>query len=144
MNVLQPMPMRLSHRLTSHWHLAYPFPSLSKKLASSSKISLDSRSTRHSVQLFARSRRFSTSIPQKLTPAGMFFAHQHRSSPMIASPHHPYYVISGAVSLGHALGSSGSRIVVTLVHGLKSGEYGAAAICNGVSNMLLSFIDVRT
>lgn len=37
----------------------------------------------------------------------------------------------GAVALGHALGSSGSRIVVTLVHGLKSGEYGAAAICNG-------------
>jgi len=37
----------------------------------------------------------------------------------------------GAVALGHALGSSGSRIVVTLTHALKSGQYGAAAICNG-------------
>ncbi len=40
---------------------------------------------------------------------------------------------SGAVSLGHALGSSGSRIVVTLIHALQSGQYGAAGVCNGVS-----------
>lgn len=40
---------------------------------------------------------------------------------------------SGAVALGHAIGNSGSRIVVSLVHALKSGEYGAAGICNGVS-----------
>ncbi|MDB9895726.1 MAG: acetyl-CoA C-acyltransferase [Flavobacteriales bacterium] len=39
----------------------------------------------------------------------------------------------GAVSLGHPLGSSGSRIVVTLIHALKqnNSKYGAAAICNG-------------
>lgn len=37
----------------------------------------------------------------------------------------------GAISLGHALGSSGSRILVTLLHQLKKGEYGCAAICNG-------------
>lgn len=42
---------------------------------------------------------------------------------------------SGAVSLGHAIGNSGSRIVVSLVHALKSGEYGAAGICNGVSDL---------
>jgi acetyl-CoA C-acetyltransferase len=40
---------------------------------------------------------------------------------------------SGAVALGHAIGNSGSRIIVSLVHALKSGEYGAAGICNGVS-----------
>jgi len=40
-------------------------------------------------------------------------------------------VNGGAVALGHAIGSSGSRIVVSLVHALKSGEYGAAGICNG-------------
>lgn len=40
-------------------------------------------------------------------------------------------VNGGAVALGHALGSSGARIIVTLTHALKSGEYGAAAICNG-------------
>jgi acetyl-CoA C-acetyltransferase len=37
----------------------------------------------------------------------------------------------GAIALGHALGSSGSRILVTLLHQLKDGEYGCAAICNG-------------
>jgi len=40
-------------------------------------------------------------------------------------------VNGGAVALGHAIGNSGSRIIVSLVHALKSGEYGAAGICNG-------------
>jgi len=42
-------------------------------------------------------------------------------------------VNGGAVSLGHPLGSSGARILVTLVNVLKqnSAKYGAAGICNG-------------
>ena len=42
-------------------------------------------------------------------------------------------VNGGAVSLGHPLGSSGSRILVTLIHVLKQNDanYGAAGICNG-------------
>lgn len=42
-------------------------------------------------------------------------------------------VNGGAVSLGHPLGSSGARILVTLINVLKqnNGKYGAAAICNG-------------
>ncbi|KAF8558897.1 thiolase [Imleria badia] len=40
-------------------------------------------------------------------------------------------VNGGAVALGHAIGNSGARIVVSLIHGLKPGEYGAAGICNG-------------
>jgi acetyl-CoA C-acetyltransferase len=42
-------------------------------------------------------------------------------------------VNGGAVALGHPLGSSGSRIVVTLAHALKSRgkKLGAAGICNG-------------
>ena len=42
-------------------------------------------------------------------------------------------VNGGAVSLGHPLGSSGSRIIVSLINILKqnNGKYGAAAICNG-------------
>jgi len=40
-------------------------------------------------------------------------------------------VDGGAVALGHAIGNSGARIIVSLVHGLKTGEYGAAGICNG-------------
>jgi len=42
-------------------------------------------------------------------------------------------VNGGAVSLGHPLGSSGSRIVVTLINVLKqnNGKIGVAGICNG-------------
>ena len=42
-------------------------------------------------------------------------------------------VYGGAVSMGHPLGSSGSRIVVTLTSVLhqENGKIGAAAICNG-------------
>lgn len=42
-------------------------------------------------------------------------------------------VNGGAVSLGHPLGNSGSRIIVTLLNVLKqnNGKIGAAAICNG-------------
>ena len=42
-------------------------------------------------------------------------------------------VNGGAVALGHPLGSSGSRIIVTLLNVLKqnNGKYGAAGICNG-------------
>ncbi len=42
-------------------------------------------------------------------------------------------VNGGAVSLGHPLGCSGARVVVTLINVLKQngGKYGAAGICNG-------------
>ena len=42
-------------------------------------------------------------------------------------------VNGGAVALGHPLGNSGSRIIVTLIQVLKqnNGRYGGAAICNG-------------
>lgn len=42
-------------------------------------------------------------------------------------------VFGGAVSLGHPLGASGARIIVTLLNVLKQkgGKIGAAGICNG-------------
>jgi acetyl-CoA C-acetyltransferase len=42
-------------------------------------------------------------------------------------------VNGGAVALGHPLGSSGSRIIVTLINVLKQngGRFGGAGICNG-------------
>lgn len=42
-------------------------------------------------------------------------------------------VNGGAVALGHPLGNSGSRIIVTLINVLKqnNAKYGAAGICNG-------------
>ncbi len=42
-------------------------------------------------------------------------------------------VNGGAVSIGHPLGCSGARIIVTLIHVLQQNKalYGAAGICNG-------------
>ena len=42
-------------------------------------------------------------------------------------------VFGGAVSLGHPIGASGARIIVTLLSVLKQkgGRYGVAGICNG-------------
>ena len=42
-------------------------------------------------------------------------------------------VNGGAVSLGHPLGASGARIIVTLINVLKqqNGKVGGAGICNG-------------
>ncbi|MDP9048381.1 MAG: acetyl-CoA C-acyltransferase [Bacteroidota bacterium] len=42
-------------------------------------------------------------------------------------------VNGGAVAMGHPLGASGARIIVTLLHVLQQnkGKYGAAGICNG-------------
>jgi acetyl-CoA C-acetyltransferase len=42
-------------------------------------------------------------------------------------------VNGGAVALGHPLGTSGARIIATLINVLEqnSGKYGVAAICNG-------------
>lgn len=42
-------------------------------------------------------------------------------------------VNGGAVAIGHPLGASGARIIVTLIHVLQqnSGKLGAAGICNG-------------
>lgn len=42
-------------------------------------------------------------------------------------------VHGGAVALGHPLGCSGARVIVTLINVLKqhNGKYGAAGICNG-------------
>lgn len=39
----------------------------------------------------------------------------------------------GAVSIGHPIGCSGARIMVTLIHALQQtqGKYGCAGICNG-------------
>jgi acetyl-CoA acetyltransferase family protein len=42
----------------------------------------------------------------------------------------------GAIALGHPLGASGARIMTTLVHGLRPGEYGLQTMCEngGMAN----------
>lgn len=53
-------------------------------------------------------------------------------------------VRGGGVSMGHPLGSSGSRILVTLIHTLQQngGGYGLAAICNGGGGASAMVIEV--
>jgi acetyl-CoA acetyltransferase len=43
-------------------------------------------------------------------------------------------VNGGAIALGHPLGMSGARLVVSLLHelGRRSGRYGLATLCVGV------------
>ncbi len=55
-------------------------------------------------------------------------------------------VNGGAVSIGHPLGASGARIIVTLINVLKqnNAKYGAAGICNGgggASAMVIENVD---
>merc|ERR1712021_96575 len=45
--------------------------------------------------------------------------------------HEKVNIHGGAVSLGHPLGASGTRIVNHLVYALKQGQRGVASICNG-------------
>jgi acetyl-CoA C-acetyltransferase len=53
-------------------------------------------------------------------------------------------VHGGAVSLGHPLGASGARIIVTLINVLKQhgGKIGAAGICNGGGGASAMVIEV--
>jgi acetyl-CoA C-acetyltransferase len=54
-------------------------------------------------------------------------------------------VHGGAVSLGHPLGCSGARILVTLINVLKEngGRYGAAGICNGGGGASAMVIEIQ-
>ncbi len=50
----------------------------------------------------------------------------------------------GAIAIGHALGSSGSRILTTLVHGLRrsGGRWGLAALCVGVGQGIAVVVEI--
>jgi acetyl-CoA acetyltransferase family protein len=52
-------------------------------------------------------------------------------------------VYGGAIALGHALGSSGSRMLATLVHALRrrGGRYGLATMCIGVGQGIALIVE---
>lgn len=52
-------------------------------------------------------------------------------------------IYGGAIALGHALGSSGSRILTTLVHALgrTGGRYGLATMCIGVGQGIAMVVE---
>jgi len=49
----------------------------------------------------------------------------------------------GAIALGHPLGMSGARILVTLIHALRArgGGRGAAALCVGVGQGVATLVE---
>jgi acetyl-CoA C-acetyltransferase len=51
----------------------------------------------------------------------------------IGMPHDRLNVNGGACALGHPIGASGSRIIVTLIHALqqRGGKKGIASLCIG-------------
>lgn len=58
-------------------------------------------------------------------------------------PHNKVNVLGGAVALGHPIGASGTRIVVTLMNAMKrrNAKYGCAAICIGGGEALSLIIE---
>ena len=52
-------------------------------------------------------------------------------------------VYGGAIAMGHALGSSGSRLLTTLVHALhrRNGRYGLATMCFGVGQGIAMIVE---
>jgi 3-oxoadipyl-CoA thiolase len=52
-------------------------------------------------------------------------------------------VYGGAIAMGHALGSSGSRLLTTLVHALRrrQGRYGLATMCIGVGQGIAMIVE---
>jgi acetyl-CoA C-acetyltransferase len=58
-------------------------------------------------------------------------------------PHEKVNVFGGAVALGHPIGASGTRIVVTLMNAMKknNAKYGCAAICIGGGEALSLIIE---
>jgi acetyl-CoA C-acetyltransferase len=52
-------------------------------------------------------------------------------------------VNGGAVALGHPIGASGSRVLVTLVHALhrRGGRYGLASLCLGGGNAVAMIVE---
>jgi Thiolase, C-terminal domain len=55
------------------------------------------------------------------------------SNRMLGASEEIVNVNGGSVALGHALGSTGARLTVTLVHEMRrrNVEYGAATLCGG-------------
>jgi acetyl-CoA C-acetyltransferase len=49
----------------------------------------------------------------------------------LAIPHEKVNVKGGACALGHPIGASGARIIITLLHALTAGQKGVAALCIG-------------
>jgi acetyl-CoA C-acetyltransferase len=59
-------------------------------------------------------------------------------------PYEKYNVNGGAVALGHPIGASGARVLVTLLHALKDRglQRGVASLCLGGGNAVAMAVEV--
>jgi acetyl-CoA C-acetyltransferase len=55
-------------------------------------------------------------------------------------------VHGGAIALGHPIGASGARVLVTLLHALarRGGRLGVAALCLGGGNAVAMLVERET
>jgi acetyl-CoA C-acetyltransferase len=58
-------------------------------------------------------------------------------------PHNKVNVFGGAVAIGHPIGGSGARILVTLMNAMKkkNAKFGCAAICIGGGEALSLIVE---
>jgi acetyl-CoA C-acetyltransferase len=72
-----------------------------------------------------------------------FAAQALASARELGIPHEKLNVNGGAIALGHPLGSSGARLVTTLVHELRrrGGRYGVATMCIGVGQGMAMVVE---
>jgi 3-oxoadipyl-CoA thiolase len=72
-----------------------------------------------------------------------FAAQVLASARQLGIPHAKLNVNGGAIALGHPLGSSGARLVTTLVHELRrrGGRYGLATMCIGVGQGMAMVVE---
>jgi 3-oxoadipyl-CoA thiolase len=72
-----------------------------------------------------------------------FAAQVLASARELGIPHEKLNVNGGAIALGHPLGSSGARMIATLVHELRrrGGHYGLATMCIGVGQGMAMVVE---
>jgi 3-oxoadipyl-CoA thiolase len=72
-----------------------------------------------------------------------FAAQVLASARELGIPHEKLNVNGGAIALGHPLGSSGARLVTTLVHELRrrGGRFGLATMCIGVGQGMAMIVE---
>jgi acetyl-CoA C-acetyltransferase len=114
-NNLKPIARIIAHNSFAHqpeWFTTAPAAAIKKVLAKA-EMSVDD------IDLFEINEAFSC-VPM-------------HSMKDLNIPHEKVNIHGGAVALGHPIGASGARILVTLIHALKrtGGKYGLASLCIG-------------
>lgn len=114
-NNLKPIARIIAHNSYAHqpeWFTTAPAAAIKKVLAKASMSIND-------IDLFEINEAFSC-VPM-------------HSMKELNIPHEKVNIHGGAVALGHPIGASGARILVTLIHALKrtGGKFGLASLCIG-------------